>query len=88
MQSRIIKYYYNYSTNDPMKDYQKQGRSRVYALKRISSVTVTARANTKHCILGIHYIIFIKMLSCILSDKQVFCLHSIFVFLLISADRI
>lgn len=72
-QRGIIKYYYNCSTNDSMKDYQRQRRSRTYVLKGISSVTVTARANIKCCILGIywHFVCFlIKMLSCVSFDRQ------------------
>ncbi len=70
MQSGIIKYYYNYSTNDSMKDYHRQGRCRTAALKGISSVTVTSRANNKRFILGTHWNFLIKILSCILFDKQ------------------
>lgn len=49
MQYGIIKYYYI----SRMKDYQRQGRSRTNALKRISSVTVTAHVKNKRCILNI-----------------------------------
>lgn len=69
MQSGIIKYYYNYSVKDSMKDYKSQGRSGTNALKGISPVIVTAHANNKH-ILNIHWNFLIKIHSCILFDKQ------------------
>lgn len=54
-----------------MKDYQKHDRAIVNALKRISSVTVTACSNNKRCILSINCKFLIKMISFLLFDTQV-----------------
>lgn len=58
-QGGITKYYYKCGTNDTMRDYQRQRRSRKDAFKGISSVTVTARANNLCCILGIYWLFII-----------------------------